>query len=83
MLWVASTFYKQAETLKGIYIYIYINMLFTVCEKFWLWPSWFGAATCGFLVCVKSFGWGLHGLVQPHVGAESNLYGFSAFNPKK
>jgi hypothetical protein len=36
-----------------------------------------------FLVCVKSFGCGLHGLVQPHVGAESNLYGFSANNPKK
>jgi hypothetical protein len=38
--------------------------------------------TC-FLVCVQSFGCGLHVLVQPHVVAESTLYGFSANNPKK
>jgi hypothetical protein len=37
--------------------------------------------TC-FIVCVKSFGCGLHVLVQPHVVAESTLYCFSASNPK-
>jgi hypothetical protein len=35
------------------------------------------------LECVQSFGFGLHGLVQPHVVAGSTLYGFSANNPKK
>jgi hypothetical protein len=37
----------------------------------------------GSLECVQSFGFGLHGLVQPHVVAGSTLYGFSANNPKK
>jgi hypothetical protein len=34
------------------------------------------------LVCVKSFGCGLHNLVHPHVVTESTLYGLSANNPK-